>query len=222
MKIIWQSAHALIADKPPGILTVPGRTVAGQRDSRVSLGKELELRLGARLWPVHRLDFEVSGLVLFAKTADAHRLLNQAFEEGGVRKTYEAWTEARNEISPHEEWVEWRGRILRGKKRAFESQHGKIAVTRARIVAHAGSSARWELEPVTGRSHQLRFHLSQHGFPILGDSLYGATRPYVSPLGGPAIALRAFRLEFQSQTLSEAIGAPLIFEVSGLGHAGVK
>lgn len=173
MKIIFQNSDFVALDKPSGWLTTPARF--GEKDPRPVLGLELQKKLGQQIFPVHRLDFEVSGLVLFALNASAHSQANQQFENKKVQKTYQARTEKQNPISPAiGDSFEWKARVLRGKKRAYESPHGKPSLTLAKVVGHDDEIFFWELRPVTGRSHQLRFDLARHGFPIVGDELYGA------------------------------------------------
>jgi tRNA pseudouridine32 synthase / 23S rRNA pseudouridine746 synthase len=202
MELLFENPHFVAVDKPAGWLTVPGRT--GTADTRPCLGRTLEAELDKRLYPVHRLDAEVSGLVLFARDETAHRIANAWFEAHTLRKRYEALTEGEAlELVPGRE-VEWRSQLLRGKKRAYVSPHGKLAVTRATFVRPHADALLWRLEPLTGRSHQLRVHLASHGFPILGDTLYGAR---VSLAAG-GIALRAVSLSFAACPEAASLGLP--------------
>jgi tRNA pseudouridine32 synthase/23S rRNA pseudouridine746 synthase len=82
--IVFRGARVVAGDKPPGWLSVPSRW--GARDARRVLGRELEAACASRLWPVHRIDEEATGLVLFALDAEAHALLSAAFEHRAVRK----------------------------------------------------------------------------------------------------------------------------------------
>ncbi len=190
MKIIFQNEHFVAVDKASGWLTTPSRM--GKEDPRPVVGLQLQQTLQKQVFPVHRLDFEVSGLVLFALSAEAHSKANTLFENRQVRKTYQALTENKNPQTPSiGETLEWKARILRGKKRAFESPHGKPSLTQAKFLKEEKGRLSWELHPVTGRSHQLRFDLSRHGYPICGDVLYGA-----QALNLPdRIELRAFRIQ---------------------------
>jgi tRNA pseudouridine32 synthase/23S rRNA pseudouridine746 synthase len=203
------------ADKPPGWLSVPSRL--GADDPRPCVGRVLEAQLGVRLWPVHRLDEEATGVLLFAKDAEAHRIVSGWFENRIVGKRYEAWTEKKEEAEPAKPGQDflWRSTLARGKKRAYEAPHGKRAETRARLVANVADVAKggdapesqhlaWALDPVTGRSHQLRYELSHRGYPILGDKLYGATKDF--PAGG--IALRCVCVDFVAAPGADALGLP--------------
>lgn len=217
INVVFENEHFIICDKPCGVLTVPERSAGSGR--RV-LGLELQSDRGIQIYPVHRLDFVVSGLVIFATNADAHRTANAWFEQRLVRKTYRAWTHAqdfahippqiatpRKAIPPEPgQSLEWRGRIKRGKRRAFESPDGQPSVTLATYLGKVASTdyLAWDLEPITGRPHQLRLDLSRHGLPIVGDALYGSG----VDLGADRIALRAYRLSLVQVDTDGRLGLP--------------
>ncbi len=198
MKIIFQNEFFVAVEKPAGWLTTPARF--GDKDPRPVVGLELQKKLKKQIYPVHRLDFEVSGVVLYALDAKAHSQANTLFEGKQVQKTYRALTENKNPQPPAVgENFEWKSRILRGKKRAYESPHGKPSLTLTQFqgagqVGSFSAGLLWELHPVTGRSHQLRFDLFRHGFPIVGDVLYGAEAQIAHP---NEIALQSISLEFK-------------------------
>ncbi len=152
-----------------------------------SVHAQLQRQLGATLWVVHRLDREVTGLLLFARTAAAHRTLSMAFESRSIHKQYEAWCEGQ----PTWQQAHFEDTLLRGKKRAYVHPAGKHAVTDAAVVGQASAGwTRIELSPLTGRSHQLRVHLANAELPIAGDALYGAKTAFLPN----EIALRAVTL----------------------------
>jgi tRNA pseudouridine32 synthase / 23S rRNA pseudouridine746 synthase len=205
LPVIYQNERIVAVDKPGGMLTTPSRL--GAADPRPTLGRLLEQQLGARLWPVHRLDLEVTGLVLFAKDADAHRLASAAFEERRVHKRYEALCEGAMEPPATVGGTfTWQSLLVRGKRRSFEAPHGKQAITHARLLGLVAAGPwlppgaadegapllHFLLEPETGRAHQLRVHLARAGCPVLGDALYGARRPFREP---GTVALRSVALE---------------------------
>ncbi|MFM6929075.1 MAG: pseudouridine synthase, partial [Bdellovibrio sp.] len=191
-------------------------------------GTTLQKQLGIQIYPVHRLDFEVSGLVLYAKNPEAHRKANAWFEKKEVQKTYRALTSsqgydhipenvsnARQKISlnPGDSFT-WTARVLRGKRRAFESNQGKESVTLAKFLGlNLAKQLMWDLNPVTGRSHQLRFDLSRHGFPIIGDTLYGSKVPWQ---GVDSIALRSYAIDFSKAPLAKDLGLPEKIEIPAL------
>ena len=203
--ILFESDRFVAADKPAGWLSVPSRL--GASDERPCVGRVLEAQLNTRLWPVHRLDFEVTGILLFAKDAPAHSTANQWFEQRLVSKTYEAITDLGQPPIVGLP-LRWEGSLLRGKKRAYESPHGKpsltLATPRTILALQDGSAILWDLEPHTGRSHQLRFDLARHGYPIIGDQLYGSRRIYQTD----SIALRCVRLDFSSCPAADQLGLP--------------
>ncbi len=199
---VFDNPHFIIVDKAPNVLSVPSRM--GTDETRPVLGLILEKDLGITLYPVHRLDFEVQGLIMFAKTPDAQRAGNSWFENKKVEKIYCAITKSNPEYRKGETF-EWKCRLLRGKKRAYESPHGKDSVTIARLESIDDSGYfHWELRPVTGRSHQLRFELFRHGMPIVGDVLYGSTEKFF----GSGIALRAFKIDFSNAINREKFSLP--------------
>jgi len=209
VQVVWQNENWLVVDKPPEWLTVPSRQ--GEADERPCLGKHLEKKLNCRLWPVHRLDFEVSGLVLFAFNADAHRVANAWFEKHQVQKTYEALSlgPVPSEFLQEQEW---KCKLVRGKRRSFVADHGLESVTRAKSIgAVSAGHWLWELQPLTGRSHQLRVEMFRHGFAIVGDELYGG-----AAWSKPGIALRAHKLNFKLIGEEMRMGLPEVLNVFGI------
>lgn len=178
----------LVCDKPPGWLAVPGRGEAGHDC--------LLARLQAH-WPdadvVHRLDMATSGLMVFARGKAAQRALSMAFAARQVSKRYVAlvhgmvlaqgWHEITLPLS-----ADWPNR----PRQKIDADHGKPSLTRYRVMGHEEGSTRLELEPVTGRSHQLRVHLLSIGHPILGDGLYAPA----------AVAEAASRLMLHAESLA--------------------
>jgi hypothetical protein len=160
-------------DKPPGVLTVPGRG----EDPSTSLWRSLESERGERLWVVHRLDRETSGVLVLARTPEAHRQGSIAFEQGRVEKEYLAFTQGVPRASVIQEplVVGERGRV----SVAQPGQKGaKSALTRVSIVRRwpEHAVAMVKCLPATGRQHQIRVHLAHAGAPILCDPLYGERR----------------------------------------------
>lgn len=201
-------------DKPAGWLTTPARH---DSDERKCLGVELQKHLKRQIYPVHRLDFEVSGVVLWALNADAHRTAQAWFETSKIKKIYQAISN-KGEFPFTVEWREWHSKIAKGKRRAFEAPHGKPSITRARILDEQNGFWKWELMPVTGRPHQLRFEMAKHGVPILGDKLYNPKDDY--PYPAQAIALRAVELDFEEIPENEKMGLPDEMKVMDLSWPG--
>ena len=161
----------LVAEKPAGLLSVPGRA-EGNRDCVVT-------RLQAHypdVLTVHRLDQVTSGLLLHARGKAMQVALSAQFERRQVGKRYEALVQGLVEEAVGEIALplicDWPNR----PKQKVDFELGKPALTRWRVMARDADAqcTRLELEPVTGRSHQLRLHLASIGHPIVGDVLYGA------------------------------------------------
>jgi len=168
--LLYQDDTLLVLNKPSGLLSVPGRGA----DKQDCLSARVQAQFADAL-VVHRLDMATSGLLLMARGADTQRAINHAFSQGLVEKRYVAivaglleadgiWRTIDLPIA-----VDWPRRPLR-----IIQVDGKASQTRWRCIAHdlQRQSSRVELEPLTGRSHQLRLHMQAIGHPILGDALY--------------------------------------------------
>jgi len=166
-------AHCLVVEKPSGLLCVPGRGP----DKQDCLAARVQALVADAL-VVHRLDMATSGLWLMARGADMQRRLSRAFAEREVSKRYVAVVAGRLDApgAAIGGWstidlplaADWPNR----PRRIVDLQTGKPSITRWRVLGHEAAATRVELEPVTGRSHQLRVHLQALGHPILGDTLY--------------------------------------------------
>ncbi|QIL79868.1 RluA family pseudouridine synthase [Diaphorobacter sp. HDW4A] len=166
---LFEDAHLLAFDKPSGLLCVPGRG----EDKQDCLIHRVQQQ-----WPetllIHRLDMSTSGIVLFARNLEMQRAMSAAFAERRVHKIYEALV-AGSPAEPGTDWQEIDAPILQDwprRPRRIVDPAGKPSVTRWRVLGYVDGISRVELQPVTGRTHQLRVHLQHLGFPILGDPLY--------------------------------------------------
>lgn len=165
---IWFADEWLVvAEKPADLLAVPGRGEAGRDHfwGRVQT-------LFADVLVVHRLDMATSGLIVLARGLPVQRRLNRAFAERQVHKVYEALVEGC--VQADEGQIDaplicdWPNR----PRQVVDALRGKPALTHWRVVQRRPDCTRMTLEPVTGRSHQLRVHLQTLGHPICGDTLY--------------------------------------------------
>jgi tRNA pseudouridine32 synthase/23S rRNA pseudouridine746 synthase len=189
--LVYQDADLLVLNKPSGLLSVPGRG----EDKQDCLSARVKSAFSDAL-VVHRLDMATSGLLVFARGPAMQRALSAAFAGRLVQKRYVAQVSG---VLPVElTWqcidlpilVDWPNRPLR-----VVHPEGQASQARWRCTGHdvASQISRLELEPVTGRSHQLRVHLKALGHPILGDSLYAP--PAVQSLA-PRLLLHACSLSF--------------------------
>ncbi len=203
VKLLYADDTLLVLDKPGGLLSVPGRGA----DKQDCLAARMQARYPDALI-VHRLDMATSGLMVMARGAAAQRALSKAFAAREVSKRYIAVVQGRPETPP-QGWgtidlpiiVDWPNRPLR----IVDHRLGKPSLTRWRVLgqAEAGSCTRVELEPVTGRSHQLRVHLRELGHPILGDALYA---PPDVQAQAERLLLHAWSLRFVHPVTGEELG----------------
>ena len=171
LDLIYQDESILILNKPSGLLSVPGR---GEDKSDCLATRAVVEYPDALI--VHRLDMATSGLMVLARGKQIHRQLSILFQEKMVSKRYLAVVNGIVEPLTGEIDLplitDWPNR----PRQKVDYDVGKPSLTLFRVVAHNQSetSSRVELEPKTGRSHQLRVHMLSIGHPILGDELYAS------------------------------------------------
>ncbi len=175
--VLYEDARVLALSKPAGV-SMATSSKAEKSQARVITGL-LEAsgeEPGGPLFLVHRLDVGTSGVVLLAKNAATHRALSEAFQNRRARKTYRAlvWGHPRPAEGTLDDAL---GRDPKDGRKMTVRADGKKAVTRYQTLSRLPAVADLELLPETGRTHQIRVHLSARGHPIVGDDLYGgATR----------------------------------------------
>ena len=178
VQIIYEDENLIAIAKPPDQLSVPGRYLDTQ-DSVLSrlrqyLGKEMGEQM--EIYPVHRLDRQTSGVLLFARDLDSLRHLQQQFQERQVHKIYEALLSGKLEIEKGVIDLPLWGNPENRPHQQVDFQKGKPSVTQFRILRQEENHTRIEFIPLTGRTHQLRVHAADArglGMTILGDRLYG-------------------------------------------------
>ncbi|MBI3004538.1 MAG: RluA family pseudouridine synthase [Ignavibacteriales bacterium] len=169
--ILLEDKELVVIDKPSGLLVLPDRYNRSLPNLYEILRKEL-----GKVYVVHRIDKETSGVIAFAKSDESHRKLNQQFESRAVEKIYVAICEGNTTSNEGEINLPLaesaNGIMLVNKKK------GKEAVTNYTIVEHFQGYALVGAIPRTGRTHQIRVHLREIRLPILGDPLYGNGEPF--------------------------------------------
>ena len=223
--IVFQNDAVVVVDKPAGVLTVPGRF--GDDESGPALGRQLEQQLGQRLWPVHRLDREVSGLVLFARTRPGpppgqRRVRGAAGGQAvpGADRGRDADPRLPRQLHLAEPAGAREEARLRGPARQAGADPGRGAGPRSRrplaggrfagpvaaAAAALAAAARDRPPPPAARAPGAR-----RASPVVGDALYGAKTKFVQP---EAIALRSVRLAF-NEADARALGIPGPIELPG-------
>ncbi|MFN4360234.1 MAG: pseudouridine synthase [Hylemonella sp.] len=203
LRILHQDEQIVAVDKPPGLLVHRTGLDAGETQFALQLLRD---QLGRPVWPAHRLDKGTSGVLLFALDAETARVLCQAFEAPDrVRKTYRAvvrgWPAPEGLVDHPLRRLEDDARAGRTEVQEAQTRYrtlachalplpyGDFAVTRCALV---------ELQPLTGRRHQLRRHMKHIAHPILGDATHGKgplNRAVADWLGVQRLWLHALRLE---------------------------
>jgi tRNA pseudouridine32 synthase/23S rRNA pseudouridine746 synthase len=181
MTVIYQDEALLAVDKPAGLLAVPGRGA----DKQDCLAARVQSR-----WPdarvVHRLDMATSGLMLFARGAELQRRLSHDFAARRIEKHYVAVVDGRLPAAAGRIEMPLAADWPRRPLQKVDADLGKPSQTDWQVLSYDATrqATRLALQPLTGRTHQLRVHLQAIGHPILGDVLYAP----------PAVRVRAERL----------------------------
>lgn len=167
LSVLFADDHIIVADKPTGLLSVPGRG-ADRADCLINRLRDPY----PDILLVHRLDLDTSGVMIFARSKAAQAFLGQQFEQRLTKKIYLArlWGEVAEESGRVDLplIVDWPNR----PRQHVNFDTGKPSVTDWRVLRRGNGETRMKLMPLTGRSHQLRVHMAEIGHVILGDPLY--------------------------------------------------
>lgn len=170
----------VVLDKPAGLLVIPDHWDPTKPNLRDLAQQFLEREYGdgaGKIWVVHRIDKDTSGVVVFARTAAMHRELNRLFEQSRIDKTYLALVQGTPAAASGtiDEPIQ-RHPAKRGVM--YVHPKGKAAITHYRVVEAFRHYALLELKPETGRTHQIRVHLQALGCPLLVDPVYGSREAF--------------------------------------------
>lgn len=205
LTIIYQDSDIIVVDKPAGMLSVPGKYDA---PSVLSL---LQRKMEDNIFPVHRLDMDTSGLMVFVRNKKAQRNLQRQFETHSIVKRYIALLERKPDSEQGTISLPLSPDMADRPRQMVDYRHGKQALTHYRLCTSPSTPMRRqfltvgdnlvELSPLTGRTHQLRVHCAHPdglASPIVGDRLYGTTNH-------PRLCLHAEYLEFRHPTTGEIV-----------------
>jgi 23S rRNA pseudouridine955/2504/2580 synthase len=191
--VIHRDAAAIVVNKPPGLATQGGTRTASHLDGLLDGLADESL---GRPKLVHRLDKDTSGVLLLARNARAAAFFAKAFAGRSVRKVY--WALVMGVPSIDDGLIDLpigKQPATGGEKMHVDPEHGLSARTRYRVIERAGNRAAWvELQPHTGRTHQLRVHMAAIGHPIVGDGKYAGQEAFLTGSISRKLHLHARRL----------------------------
>lgn len=230
-KIVKETPHFLVIEKPAGVVTQPGRkhqTDALLNGLFVKYGKALQ-NLGKKrdFGLLHRLDRTTSGLVLVGLSIEGYDGLRQQFVDRMIDKTYIALVHNTPQPAGGVEDTPIREVRVRGRKRAVLGlgRGAKDARTKYSVLVHSGRFSLLKCQPSTGRLHQIRVHMATRGCPIVGDLEYGKKTPIDRRMGADTLCLHAARLEFRHPLNGRrvTVASPLPGDMlAAIGQVGIK
>jgi RluA family pseudouridine synthase len=174
IRIVFEDETIIVVDKPAGLLTIATETEREKTIYAWLRRRANQKKPAERIFIVHRLDREASGLLVFAKTIEAKERLQEQFKSHTAGRRYSAVVEGRveeNEFSIRSYLAEnVTYRVYYTRKRGV----GKLAITHVHVVRRNQKNTVLEVRLETGRKHQIRVHLAERGHPIVGDKIYGS------------------------------------------------
>jgi RluA family pseudouridine synthase len=198
--LLYMDEILLAINKPAGLPTLPD----GYDPAAPHVRSLLEPHFG-RVWIVHRLDRDTSGVLLLARTAEAHQALNRQFDQRQVSKIYHALVTGSPDWDSYTVDFPLRADVGHKHRTAVDPARGKPAVTHLRVLERFKNDTLIEAAPQTGRTHQIRAHLAAVGYPLVGDGLYGSVKVGSSSPGMLRLALHARQLTIEHPLLRSSL-----------------
>ena len=198
-EILFRDEHLLVVDKPHFVPMIPtGRFL--RETLLVRLKRKLEL---PHLTPIHRLDRETAGVVIFSHNLATRGIYQSMFQKRSIRKVYEALAPV---LSDREFPFTYRSRMVDGEKFfVMKEEEGEPnSETLMELIERRGDLARYRLHPHTGRKHQLRLHMASLGVPILNDAFYPVALPCKGDDYSAPLQLLARKIGFDDPLTGEA------------------
>jgi 23S rRNA pseudouridine1911/1915/1917 synthase len=209
-RILYEDDWIIVIDKPSGMLVIP--TPKQEKNTLTDLlNKDLDSRgIGPNAHPCHRIDRETSGLIVYAKGKSVQKLMMDLFKTRKVSKRYIAV--ARGAVKKSFDTI--KSSVYNRNRR-----RGEEALTRYKVVSRLRDFSVLEVEPVTGRTNQIRIHLAGIGHPILGESVYAFRRDF--KIRFKRVALHAARIEFTHPVTAKRVvfESPLPADIENLIRA---
>jgi tRNA pseudouridine32 synthase / 23S rRNA pseudouridine746 synthase len=198
--LVYQDDFLLAVNKPSGLRTIPD----GYNFSLPYLSGLLEEHFG-RVWVVHRLDKETSGILLLGRNPDIHRHLNGQFDRREISKTYHTLVAGIPSWQRKQIDLPLKVNGDRKHRTVVDEKHGKPAISDVEVLAQYALCTLLAVRPASGYTHQIRAHLSAVGFPILYDSLYRRPSHPRFPDTPSRLALHALDIKFNHPHTGNAI-----------------
>ena len=177
--LIYADDDMIAVNKAAGLLVAADRWDIEAPRLDLLIQKQLPqiAPLCQKLYAVHRIDKDTSGILLYALNAEAHRALNTAFQEREIKKTYRLLIHGRVQEEQFTVDLPLRADGDALHRTVVDKRRGKEAITHFTVLETFRQFSLLEARPVTGRTHQIRAHLAAAGYPIVCDSLYGSGKP---------------------------------------------
>ena len=205
LDIIYEDSDIIVVNKPKGMVVHPanGNPDGTLVNAILSICKNSLSGIGGELRPgiVHRLDKDTSGLIIVAKNDKAHINMSEQIKERNVKKTYIALV--RGNVPEEEATINMPiGRSTKDRKKMAVTKNGKQAITHFKVLKRYSKYTLLEIKIETGRTHQIRVHMAEIGYPVVGDAVYSNGK---NEFGIEGQMLHAYKIKFKHPTTNEEV-----------------